>query len=73
MLTALLEEAITRLKALPTEEQNAIASLILDELEEEQRWENSFASSADVLAKLGAEAIAEYRAGKTEELNRTID
>jgi hypothetical protein len=60
MMTELLEKAISKLKALPTEEQNAIASLILDELEDDQRWEESFASSADMLAKLGAEAIAEY-------------
>ncbi|MGY2976625.1 hypothetical protein ACVWYZ_002566 [Thermostichus sp. MS-CIW-37] len=59
MMTELLEKAISKLKALPTEEQNAIASLILDELEDDQRWEESFASSADMLAKLGAEAIAE--------------
>jgi hypothetical protein len=69
MMTELLEKAISKLKALPTEEQNAIASLILDEPEDDQRWEESFASSADMLAKLGAEAIAEYQAGKTEELN----
>ncbi|MFS8830970.1 hypothetical protein NW819_10250 [Synechococcus sp. R8-2] len=69
MMTELLEKAISKLKALPTEEQNAIASLILDELEDDQRWEESFASSADMLAKLGAKAIAEYQAGKTEELN----
>lgn len=69
MMTELLEKAISKLKALPTEEQNAIASLILDELEDDQRWEESFASSGDMLAKLGAEAIAEYQAGKTEELN----
>ncbi len=37
--------------------------------EEEQRWDNSFARSPDLLAKLVAEAMAEYRAGKTQELD----
>lgn len=36
-MTELLEKAISKLKALPTDEQNAIASLILDELEDDQR------------------------------------
>lgn len=42
-MTELLETAIARLKTLPTDEQDAIATLILDELEEEQQWDKSFA------------------------------
>jgi hypothetical protein len=54
---------------LPTDKQDAIATLILEELEEEQRWDDSFARSPDLLAKLAAEAIVEYQAGKTQELD----
>jgi hypothetical protein len=61
-MTELLEQAIARLKTLPTEKQDAIATLILEELEEEQRWDESFAHSPDLLAKLAAEATAEHRA-----------
>jgi hypothetical protein len=68
-MTELLEQAIARLKTLPTDRQNAIATLILEELEEEQQWDESFARSPSLLAKLAAEAMAEYRAGKTQELN----
>jgi hypothetical protein len=68
-MTELLETAIARLKTLPTDEQDAIATLILDELEEEQRWDESFARSPDLLAKLAAEAMVEYRSGKTQELD----
>jgi hypothetical protein len=68
-MTELLEQTIARLKTLPTDKQDAIATLILEELEEEQRWDESFARSPDLLAKLAAEAIAEHRAGKTQELN----
>jgi hypothetical protein len=64
-MTELLERAITRLKTLTIEEQNAIAAMILEELEEEQRWDDSFARSPDLLAKLAAEAMDEYQAGKT--------
>ena len=49
--------------------QVVIATLILEELEDDQRWDESFARSPDVLAKLAAEAMAEYRAGKTQELD----
>jgi hypothetical protein len=35
-VTELLEAAIARLKTLPTDKQDAIATLILEELEEEQ-------------------------------------
>ncbi len=57
-MTELLERAIAQLKALPTDKQDAIATLILEELEEEQRWNNSFARSPDLLAELAGEAMA---------------
>jgi hypothetical protein len=68
-MTERLEQAIAQLKTLPTDKQDAIATLILEELEEEQRWDDSFARSPDLLAKLAAEAMAEYRADKTQELD----
>ncbi len=66
-MTELLERAISKLKTLPDDEQNAIAAMILEELEDERCWDDSFARSPDVLAKLASEAMAEYRAGKTQE------
>ena len=71
-MTELLEQAIARLKTLPTDKQDAIATLILEEIEDERRWDESFARSPDLLAKLAAEAMVEYRAGKTQELNPDI-
>lgn len=68
-MTRLLEQAVAKVKRLSTAEQDAIANLILDELEDEARWEKRFAQSQDALAKLGAEAMAEDRAGKTQELD----
>lgn len=68
-MTELLERAIARLKTLPTSEQDAIAAMILEELEDEIQWDEAFANSKDALAKLAAEAMAEYRAGKTQELD----
>ena len=71
-MTELLEQAIAQLKTLPTDKQDAIATLILEEIEDERRWDESFARSPDLLAKLAAEAMVEYRAGKTQELDPDI-
>jgi hypothetical protein len=68
-MTELLERAIAQLKTRSFDEQNAIAAMILEELEDEQRWDDSFARSPDLLAKLAAEAMAEHHAGKTQELD----
>lgn len=68
-MTELLEYAITRLKTLPADEQDAIAAIILEELEDERRWDEAFARSPDLLAKLASEAMAEYRTGKTQDLD----
>lgn len=68
-MTELLEKAITKLKNLPKDEQNVMATIILDELEEESPWDDSFARSPNKLAKLAAEAMKEYHAGKTQELD----
>lgn len=68
-MTELLEKAIARLKTLPASEQDAIAAMILEELEDEIRWDAAFAGSQDALGLLAAEAMAEYDAGKTQELD----
>lgn len=76
-MTELLEQAINKLKTRSISEQDslvenlpsAIAALILEELEDDNRWDESFSSSPDLLAKLAAEAMAEHRAGKTEVLD----
>lgn len=68
-MTELLERALARLQTLSESEQNAIASIILDEIEDERRWDEAFSRSPDILAKLAASAMAEYRAGRTQELD----
>ena len=67
-MTALLEKAMNQIKALPPEEQDAVASLILEEIESEKRWEELFAQSQGQLAKLAEKAISEYNSGKTRPL-----
>ncbi len=68
-MTKLLEKALLRAEQLPEEQQDAIASLILEEIEDEARWDEAFSRSLDVLERLAAEADEEDRAGLTEELD----
>lgn len=68
-MTELLERAIARLKALSESEQDAIAAMILEEIEDDRRWDESFSRSPSILAKLAASAMAEYHTGQTQELD----
>jgi hypothetical protein len=67
-MTHLLEEALAKLQQLPEAEQDAIASIILDELAAEQRWQAAFAASQGQLAKLAEKARADVRAGRAHEI-----
>ena len=68
-MTQLLEKAFAEAAKLPPEEQDAFARWLLEELEDERRWQKSFAESADFLEQLADEALADHRAGKTEEIS----
>jgi hypothetical protein len=59
-MTQLMEQAIATASRLPEEEQNAIASIILREIESEERWNELFAQpkSADLLSRLADEAMS---------------
>ena len=46
-MTELLERAITQLKTLPADEQDAIATRLLAEMEDEQTWKAQFESTTD--------------------------
>ncbi|MBA3316343.1 MAG: hypothetical protein M3552_18385 [Planctomycetota bacterium] len=51
-MTDLLQRALNELQKRPSADQDAIAALILDELEDDKRWDESFAGSQDKLAAL---------------------
>lgn len=46
-MTKLLQQAISQIQQLPPEQQDAIASRFLDELQDEQKWEARFAATTD--------------------------
>jgi hypothetical protein len=67
-MTELLEQAITKLKIMSVSEQYAIATMILEELADDMRWDESFNQSPDLLAQLAASAMAKHHTGKTQSL-----
>lgn len=68
-MTKLLERALAKVAELPEEQQDALAAMLLEEIEDEARWDAAFAGSQDLLARMAAEAMAEHRAGQTRDLN----
>jgi len=68
-MSKLLDKAIAEVRKLPTEEQERIGAIILDELADEDRWSRSFADSQPMLDALADEALAEHRAGRTTPLD----
>ena len=67
----MLEKAIAEVQQLSESEQDAMAQLILEELEDERRWDASFAKSPALLERLLAEAEAEDDAGLTQRCDDT--
>lgn len=68
-MNTLLEKVIAEITKLPESEQEAFAAWVLEELASERRWDEVFAKSADILALLADEALAEHRMGKTQLLD----
>ena len=68
-MTQLLEKAFAEAAKLPAEEQDAFAAFLLEELQAERRWDETFSNSQDKLAQMAAAALAEHRAGKTRALD----
>ena len=68
-MTKLLEKAIAKVSSLPQDEEDAIASQILVELEDEAAWGARFASQKGKLRRLADEALAEHRRGETRPLD----
>ncbi len=67
-MTKLLKEVMARLSKLSPERQDEFAAWLLAEMEDEARWDKSFAESQNALEKLANEALEEHRRGETRPL-----
>ena len=71
-MTELLEKAFAEASKLPQEAQDMLAKMLLDDLAAEEKWDETFAKTQDKLAVLADEALAEYRSGRTKELEEIL-
>ena len=67
-MTELLQQALGEVRKLPASEQDAIATMILEELADERRWDEAFARSQDQLARLTAKVREDIRAGRVKKV-----
>jgi len=70
-MTKILEEAFSKARTLPQEDQDAIGSIVLQEIEADRHWDELFANprSADLLAKMADLALAHKRVGNAKPLD----
>ncbi len=71
-MTQLLEDALRKVGKLSDDEQNAIASQILETLEDEEVWEKMLRKNPAKLRKLAAKALEEHRRGKSRPLDEVL-
>lgn len=71
-MTEMLEEALRKVAALPKEEQDAIASQIIDTLQDETAWTERLARNPEKLRLLAEEARRESRNGETLPLDDSL-
>lgn len=69
-MSQLMEQAIQKARRLPEADQEALASIMLQEIDSEQRWDELFArpESAELLSRMADQALAEAKAGRARPL-----
>jgi hypothetical protein len=68
-MTTLLQRAFDEASKRTREEQDVIATRLLAELAAENAFDQAISGSSNKLSQLARQAIAEHRAGQTEELD----
>ena len=68
-MTELLKQAFDEAAKLPAAEQELLASRLLAELAADDEFDQAIARSSEKLATFAKQALAEYHAGLTEELD----
>lgn len=68
-MSELLEKAWEKVSALPADQQDAIASQILDELADEEEWQRRFATKSEVLRRMANDALRVDTKGETVPLD----
>ena len=71
-MTELLEHALRKVAMLPREEQDAIASQIIETLDDEAAWKEKLSRDPNKLRRLAEEARQEHRKGQTRPLDEIL-
>lgn len=72
-MTELLRQAIAQIQQLPPDQQDAIASRFLAELQDERKWESRFvATTDDQWDQMAAMVRQEIAAGETTPLSEVF-
>jgi hypothetical protein len=66
-MVTLLERAFVEISKLSAAEQELLASRLLAKLAAEDGFDRAISAGKEQLSRLAADALAEYRAGLTEE------
>ena len=69
-MTQALSAAVATAALLPAEEQDALAAILLEEMESEERWNALFADSQNLLERLAHEAIEDVQAGRVAPIDQ---
>jgi len=67
-VSTLLEKALEKVAALPEDERDAIASQILETIEDDQAWRERFAQKRDAIQRMAQEALEQDDRGETKPL-----
>ena len=67
-MTQLLEKVLSEVQKLPPEKQDAIAAVILEELEDAQLWDKAFSESEDKLSQLAQKVRTDIKAGRIKKM-----
>lgn len=72
IMTGLLEQVLRRLEGLSPDEQDAIASQIIETLDDEKAWADRFGTIPSTLRDMAREAAEEHRRGETRPIDELI-
>lgn len=68
-MTKFIDRAFQEASKLPEVVQNALAKWLMEEMEDEKRWEKTFAETDDILEKFADETLLSDKHGKTKPLD----
>jgi len=71
-MTELLEKAFSEASKLPSAMQNIIAQRLLEDMEAEEKWDETFAETQDELSQLADEALEDFKKGKTKPIEEVL-